>query len=87
MLTFNTPSTPQGDTVHIAIAYSDDTINMAVGGVVADQGDLIDNYKPATNLLRFGMDYNTQKRWNGTISRLSYYPTRLSNDALEALTT
>ena len=82
---YTTGSTPNGLTANIAVTFSNGTINMAVEGTVSAQGNVNTNY-PATNTLQLGRSLGQSNWWNGTITQLSYYPTRISNDALEALT-
>ena len=52
------------------------------GSVTTDQSATI----PTVNQLRIGADGDGTLLLNGTISRIAYYPVRLSNDQLQALT-
>ena len=83
---YTTGSTPTGVPANVAVSFdTTGSVNMAVRGVVSPQGAINPNY-PGTNTLQLGRSLGQSQWWNGTITQLTYYPTRLSDDALVSLT-
>jgi len=81
---FNTPVTPEGSTAKVALAIDGVNAKMCVHGVLSSTGAL--GAYPGTAELRIGISPRLLDNWVGHISRLTYYPVRLPDATLQALT-
>jgi hypothetical protein len=81
---FNTPVTPEGSTAKVALAIDGVNAKMCVHGVLSSTGAL--GAYPGTAELRIGISPRLLDNWVGHIARLTYYPYRLTDAQLEALT-
>lgn len=84
--TFVTPVTPAGNKVKTAYAIDGVNAKMCVEGVLSSDGTL--GAYPGTTEMRIGESARllVNDKWSGHISRLAYYPTRLPDTQLQALT-
>jgi hypothetical protein len=74
-----------GVTYSEASAYATNNFAASVSGL-ATVSDTSGNVATGINILRLGAGENGTPSFNGYIRRIAYYPTRLSNAALQALT-
>ncbi len=80
----NTPATPKGSKAKTAFALDTVNVRFAVGGSLSPVGVL--GAYPGTTEFRLAKDTSLGVDLNGHIARLAYYPRRLSDEQLEALT-
>lgn len=73
-----------GGTAKLSFAYKLNDVNFAMNGVAGatDTSATV----PAVNQLNIGSNHSGSSALNGHIARLAYYPKRLSNTELQALT-
>lgn len=69
----------------LAFAYATDNVNAAGNGTIAGADDTLATI-PTVNQLYFGNDNFLTDYRPGHIKRVTYWPTRLSNDTLETIT-
>jgi hypothetical protein len=68
-----------------AIAYQVNSFQQAINGVLPNAEDT-SGIIPLTNLLRIGVEGATSNNLNGHIKKIAFYPQRLTNAQLQALT-
>jgi len=84
---FSTPVTPEGDTVKTVYAIDGTNARMCVEGVLSTSVSSLGSYPGVTELrLAESARLVSVDRWNGHISRISYYPYRLTDSQLQELT-
>lgn len=81
---FAAPATPKGSTVKTTYAIDGTNAKMCVGGVLSNTGTLAAYFQNTE--LRLGKDSASGAPWVGHISRIAYYPERLNDEQLEAIT-
>jgi len=83
---FTTPVTPKGSTVKTTYAVDGTNAKMCVEGVLSSTGTL--STYPQNTELRFGKSDRlvVNDDWKGHISRLTYYPRRLTDSELQTIT-
>jgi len=74
-----------GSGVNISYGYKANNFLAAANGVT--DGPDVTGSIPIVNILEIGGSQYMFSKLNGTISRLTYWPTRLSNDTLQTITT
>lgn len=82
--TTTTPVFAVGGMVAIAFAYKDNDFAISVNGTTAvtDTSGTV----PAVDRMHIGTDQAGANSHNGTVARIAYYPKRLTNSELQALT-
>lgn len=82
--TTTTPVFAVGSMVAIAFAYKADDFAISVNGttVVTDTSGTV----PTVDRVHIGTDHAAANHYNGTVARIAYYPKRLTNAELQAIT-